>query len=36
MNKKNKLSPIHPGEILREELEYLAISQVELARSARQ
>ena len=28
-----QLSPIHPGEILKDELEYLGISQAELARA---
>jgi addiction module HigA family antidote len=34
MNKiQKKLAPIHPGEILKEELEYLGISQTKLATS---
>jgi antitoxin HigA-1 len=33
MEVKKKLAPIHPGEILKDELEYLKISQVELARA---
>jgi antitoxin HigA-1 len=34
MDKINqKLPPIHPGEILKDELEYLKISQVEIAQA---
>ncbi|CFW92998.1 Virulence-associated protein [endosymbiont DhMRE of Dentiscutata heterogama] len=33
MEVKQKLIPIHPGEILKDELDYLDISQAELARA---
>jgi antitoxin HigA-1 len=33
MKNLKKLPPIHPGEILKEELEYLEVSQAELARA---
>ncbi|CAG8805335.1 27831_t:CDS:1, partial [Racocetra persica] len=33
MEVKQKLTPIHPGEILKDELDYLDISQAKLARA---